>query len=77
MESIVLIDPSRWLFWWLFVLYFAAVSCTTMQQSHFVTVSDYSALQSAAFSCTTYKTDFKSEELRVRLLPAHTTNHHS
>jgi hypothetical protein len=49
---------KRWLFWWLSVLYFPAVSCTPMQQPHFVTRCDYSALQSAAFPCTTYKKDF-------------------
>jgi hypothetical protein len=49
---------ERWVFWWLSVLYFPAVSCTTMQQPYFVTLCDYSALQSAAFPCATYKTDF-------------------
>jgi hypothetical protein len=58
-SALVHFDAARpWLFWWLFVLYFTAVWCTTMQQLHFVTLCDYSALQSAAFSCRTNKTDF-------------------
>ena len=47
----ILARGNRRLFWWLFVLYFPAVSCTPMQPPYFVTLCDDATLQRAAFSC--------------------------